>query len=455
MSAALPLPPRPNLDHYKKLAKDLQNACKSGGPGAIRAWATRWLETLARLSDMEHKLARADARTSPPLDVQHAIEREAGRIERRWCERRTHGDRKTRCQLADAQFFVAREHGFTSWPRFAAHVASLTRSNSAVSTFESAADAIVSGDIERLATLLRQHPDVVRARSTREHQSTLLHYVSANGVEDFRQKTPKNIVEIAKLLLKAGADENAESEAYGGGSTTLGLAATSIHPEQAGVQIDLLETLLAHGALIEKPGLTGNRSSAVKGCLANGQGRAAQFFAERGARMDLEEAAGVGRLDVVRRFFDAHGALKSPATKEQLESGFMYAAGYGHIGTVRFLLEKGVDPGIRNDAGQTALHWTTYGPHVEIARLLLTQRSSLVDSREGAFDGTPLDWALHAWANLTAEQDRERSYEIVALMVQAGAKFDARRLERHAADKLKADPRMRKILGLPREPEDP
>jgi len=71
-------------------------------------------------------------------------------------------------------------------------------------------------------------------RSTRDHHSTLLHYVSANGVEDFRQKTPPNIVEITNLLLDAGAEVDAESDAYGGGCTTLGLVATSVHPEQAG-----------------------------------------------------------------------------------------------------------------------------------------------------------------------------------------------------------------------------
>jgi len=213
MSDAVPLPPRPNLEQYKQLAKDLQHACTSGEPGAIRAWATRWLGTLARLRDMEHQLSRADARTSLPTDVQHEIEREAGRIDRRWRELKIPGDRKAQCRLADAQFFVAREHGFASWPRFAAQVATLTRITSPVSAFESAVDAIVSGDVERLATLLRERPNLVRARSTREHRSTLLHYVSANGVEDFRQKTPKNIVEITKLLLKAGADVNAESDA--------------------------------------------------------------------------------------------------------------------------------------------------------------------------------------------------------------------------------------------------
>ena len=53
MSDALPLPPRPNLEQYKKLAKDFQHACKSGDPGAIRDWAARWAETLARLQGLE------------------------------------------------------------------------------------------------------------------------------------------------------------------------------------------------------------------------------------------------------------------------------------------------------------------------------------------------------------------------------------------------------------------
>ena len=49
MSDALPLPPRPNLEQYKKLAKDFQQACKSDDPTAIRNWAAQWAENLARL----------------------------------------------------------------------------------------------------------------------------------------------------------------------------------------------------------------------------------------------------------------------------------------------------------------------------------------------------------------------------------------------------------------------
>ena len=216
-----------------------------------------------------------------------------------------------RCTLADAQFFVARCHGFASWPKFARHVEALARANSPVSKFEAAVDAIVSGDAGTLAKLLHDNPELVRARSTREHRSTLLHYVSANGVEDFRQKTPKNIVEITKLLLNAGADVNAESDAYGGRSTTLGLTATSWHPENAGVQLPLMELLIDHGAIIDGP----DGGSAVNGCLHNGRGEAAEFFASRGARLDLEGAAGVGRLDVVKSFFNDDGSLKPTATR--------------------------------------------------------------------------------------------------------------------------------------------
>src|SRR5205807_10016052 len=154
------------------------------------------------------------------------------------------------------------------------------------SRFEAAADAIVSGDIATLARLLSENAQLIRARSSREHHSTLLHYVSANGIEDFRQKTPPNIVEITNLLLDSGADVNAESDAYRGHSTTLGLVATSVHPEAAGVQIELMGLLLERGAIVERvPG------EAVRACLANGRPLAARFLAARCAHLDFANGA--------------------------------------------------------------------------------------------------------------------------------------------------------------------
>src|SRR4051812_30542468 len=132
MSDALPLPPRPNLEQYKKLARDLQHACESGDPTAIRQWAARWLDALARLQDPAERL---DARRR---------EHEVARLERRWNTLNGTGGPAT-CTRTGAQFFIAREHGFTSWPTFARHVQELTRAHSPVSAFEAAADAVVNG----------------------------------------------------------------------------------------------------------------------------------------------------------------------------------------------------------------------------------------------------------------------------------------------------------------------
>lgn len=438
MSDAFPLPLRPHLDQYKKLARDLQHACRSTDGGAIRAWATRWVETLFRLRDADVTSPDADV-TSPVRRRQ--IDRESEGVERRWRRFRTADDRRARCLLVDAQFFIAREHGFASWPKFAAHIATMTRPDSPVADFEAAVEAIVTGDAETLGRLLHDRPSLVRARSTRDHQSTLLHYVSANGVEDFRQKTPPNIVEMTRVLLQAGADVNATSEAYGGGSTALGLAATSLHPQHAGVQIALLETLLEHGAKIEQGADDG---SAVTSCLANGQPEAATFLASRGAVLNLEGAAGLGRLDIVETFFDGSGALAPEATRGQLESGFLNACGYGHVDVVRFVLARDIDPDVRNRGGETGLHWASFGPHPDVARLLL-QRGASVDVRDSRFNGTPLDWALFAWAKFDGES-RERGYELAALLVQAGAKVHIPWLEPGAAEQAQADARMREIL---------
>jgi len=262
--------------------------------------------------------------------------------------------------------------------------------NSPVSKFEEAVEAIVSGDLPALEKLLSENPDLVSVRSTREHRSTLLHYVSANGVEDFRQKAPKNIVAIAKLLLDAGADVNAESDAYGGRCTTLGLTATSCHPENAGVQIPLMELLIDRGAIIDGP----DGYSGVNGCLHNGRGQAAEFLANRGARLDLEGAAGVGRLDVVQSFFAGDGRLNPPATPEQMKDGFAWACEFGRISVVEFLLQKGMPAGAKIRRGETGLHWAAYGGHSAIVQLLL-DRGAPIDVKDDRYDGTPLDWALH------------------------------------------------------------
>jgi len=167
--------------------------------------------------------------------------------------------------LTKAHLQIAREHGFASWPRFAKHIEALARARSPVLRFEQAVDAIVAGDAGTLARLISEAPSLVQARSTREHRSTLLHYVSANGVEDFRQKTPKNIVEIARMLLDGGADVNAESDAFGRtdvvefllhrgvpvGAKLKHHGQTGLHTAAGGGFVDTVQLLLDHHAPVD------------------------------------------------------------------------------------------------------------------------------------------------------------------------------------------------------------
>ena len=299
-----------------------------------------------------------------------------------------------RCRLADAQLMLARSHGFDTWARFSKHLNSLNEKGSAIARFETAADAIVKGDIRTLKRLLREDPRLVYARSTRQHAATLLHYVSANGVEGYRQKTPANIVAITELFLKSGAEVDAEADVYGGGSTTLGLVATSVHPFRAGVQNPLIQVLLDYGAEIDHKTGAGNRQSSVLGALANGRPEAAAYLAERGARLNLEAAAGVGRLDVVKSFFKDR---KSKVRKAQLQSAFRYACGGGHKDVVEFLLKNGVDLADGGPDGQTPLHWAVIFGELQMVKLLLKYNPPL-ESRN-MYGGTVLGQTMWSAAH--------------------------------------------------------
>jgi ankyrin repeat protein len=422
MSYEISLPARPRLDFYKKLAKELlrvssdtsaKSAVDDAAPDAVRAWAERWLKASGS------GRAGATQAHAGTVGERSPVAERAEWMERRWQElRKSKGNAPP--LLADAQFFLAREHGFPSWPKFAEHLRALENVQSTVTKFETAVDAVVAGDERILAELLQKDSSLVRARSLREHHSTLLHYCSANGVEDYRQKTPANIVAIARILLDAGAEVNAASNAYGGGSTTLMLTATSVHPERAGVQIPLLELLLERGAAIDV-----GKSSDVAMCLRNGRVGAAEFLSKKGARLDLEGAAGVGLLDRVKEFFAEDGRLKAGATPQQLADGLAWTCEFGRQAIVGFLLEHGVRADMRLRAdGLTPLHWAALGGHTEIVRMLLA-RGADVNARETSFDGTPVGWAVYGWNQCADAEVKERYYQVVGVLVAAGAEIGA------------------------------
>ena len=394
---AVPLPPHPDLEQYRKRARELVKACRAGSD-AIQDWAVEWVDTLLSLHPNLPDFARRDAGRRAHQVADFARER-LGR----------------EGTLSQAQFVIARAHGFASWPKLVHHIEAVTAADPRRSAYERAADAIVNGDLATLEQLLARYPHLVHERSARDHNSTLLHYTSANGVESYRQKTPPNIVAIARRLLDAGAEVDAEADVYGRGATTLALAVTSSHPRSAGLQIPLAELLLDRGARVDP--------DIVRYAVANGCPEAGAYMASRGAPVDLEAAAGIGRVDLVARYFEPSRSV----SERDAGTALVTAAWYGQRDVVAYLLDHGVAPGARGTHGNTALHVACYSGHPETVALLIG-RGAPLDVLDVVYRTPPIVWALHAWL-VENRTDAAACKSILRMLAEAGAEVPRERIE--------------------------
>ena len=142
--------------------------------------------------------------------------------------------------INDAQLTIAREYGFDDW----SSVEDLAQLK-LPEAFESALDDLLDGRLDALAAKLSARPRLATDKSVFGHQSTLLHYLGANGVESHRQQTPMNAPDLAQILIDHGARLDATANMYGGGQTPYDLASTSAHPYQAGISKELNRVLYA------------------------------------------------------------------------------------------------------------------------------------------------------------------------------------------------------------------
>jgi len=465
------LPSRPNYDQYRKQAKELLRAAKAGSPEALARFAKfpRQKSANLTLADAQWAIAREHGFASwsrfvrhieslaprdPPAATWKAAQKalfaaDAEALDLLLTRHETviragqppaygPGGLRPDYSQGDARSIITREHHFETWEQVEEFKRQSELDSSPVAQFEAAVDAIVFGRLATLENLLRANPALVRARSLRKHRSTLLHYVGSNGVEEFRQKCPKNIVAIARLLLAAGAAIDAQADMYGGGQTVFDLAATSVHPVHAGVLLPLLETLLDAGADIHGP----RGASLVKSCLANGRPQAAEFLAARGAPLDLESAAGVGRLDLVEALLPNAVAL--------MKDGFTWACEFGRTAVVEFLLNRGVDPATPlKHRGQTGLHWAAAGGHIETVKALLAHHAP-VNALDQTWHTTPLSWTLFGWRHRASDVAPESYYQVAALLVASGATVEADWL---ADEAIRKDRRMlRALQSTPHRP---
>jgi ankyrin repeat protein len=343
------LPTNPNLEHLKYQAKDLLKERKGRSAGLaqrIREFHPRFRE----------------ATDAEILDAPFS--------------------------LSDAQLTIAREYGFASWARLKRHIETPTLADRLDlphqqriedATFRRAVGLLDAGDAVGLRAHLKQHPKLMQQHVVFEggnyfREPTLLEFVAENPVRHGR--LPANIVEVAKIILDAGASQSARNE-------TLMLVATGSVARECSAQLPLIDLLCDHGADV---------NSAVHAAALHGEFEAVNALIKRGAQIDLPVAAALGRVEDARR-------LLADASSGDRHLGLSLAADFGHAEIVRLLLDAGEDANRYNPVGghshATPLHQAAGAGHEEVVRLLV-ERGARLDLKDVLWRATPADWAKYA-----------------------------------------------------------
>ena len=155
------LPPKPNLEHLKKQAKELLRDFQERKSAAVERFRTYI------------------SNSTPPS-----------------------------AKLADAQDVIARDYGFAGWPKLKEHVESVT-----LTPAEQLAAAVRDSNHQRLARVLEEHPEL------KAHVNQPL--ASFGYLPLLLPAVQRNDRKTIDVLLRAGADINARGRSWAGGRGVL------------------------------------------------------------------------------------------------------------------------------------------------------------------------------------------------------------------------------------------
>ena len=258
--------------------------------------------------------------------------------------------------------------------------------------FKQAVALLDSGNASELELHLSRHPRIVSDSArfsetdfvggTQEgqyfEQPKLLWFVAENPIRN--GALPGNITEIAQVIIdreREVAPNNLQTDL----DYTLALVTSGNIPRHSGHQSDLVGVLVKNGA----------DPDCADAALAHGEREAVQVLLDKGAKVDLLIAAGMGLHDELSR-------LAATSDSETKQKALSCAANCRQPESCRLLIEAGANPNKYNPNGFhahcTALHSAISVGTLETVEVLLSGGAD-PGIKDTMFDGDALGWANH------------------------------------------------------------
>lgn len=303
------LPPNPNLEQYKKIAKNLLKAWKSRVPAEV-IWENE--PVLISPEHIGERLATL-RRFSPESEL----------------------------RLADVQFLIAREYGYGNWADLGGAIKSRNQPQSAATPntasleagdprADSLTRAIREGDVEGLKAILEDDTTlasvwIVDPADTSKFRSPL------HVATDWPGHFPR-VRETIAALVESGADVDA---AFIGGHHR----ERPLHWAASSGDLDALEALIEAGANIEADGAVIAGGTPISDAVAFAQWPAAHRLVEVGAMTNLDHECALGLTDRITERLSKSDTLNP----ESIHQAFWFACHGGQRTVAERLLALGAD----------------------------------------------------------------------------------------------------------------
>jgi hypothetical protein len=296
---------------------------------------------------------------------------------------------------SDALLVTAREYGYPSWARLKRRIAVPETNTPSTLTeriddlqLREAVEALDDGDIEALREQLAYDSLLIARRAAFEGENyfrtpCLLAFIAENPTRT--GKLPPNIVEIAELLLDAGAGSRKSDL-----DETLALVASGRVARECGVQNQLIALLCSRGA---------DPNTGLLPALTHGEFEAAHALLRAGGEASLTFAAATGDVEAAR-------SAVAVSTPTERHSSLALAAMHGRSQVVELLLSSGEAPNRYSPVGahshSTPLHQASWNGDIATVQALVAG-GARTDLKDSLWKATPLEWAQHAGRRAVAE----------------------------------------------------